>query len=510
MTYLTQLQMKLEKCDMRRRGSITIFASMVIMLVINFLFALLEASRYTELNKLAEMRSSSDIESVFSQYCVPLYEEYGLLGYDCQGSSIEGYLASLTADNFCVERDYLGMKHLNLLRLDLETADVQGYTLITDGNGMVYEAAVASYMKENIAYGTAKAIYDTYIDSVDIGEANKDVGENVDNAMAELEKLEAGEDDDSSGGVETIKKTDESEDAVADDTFASVQKSKASGVLTVVLGKEAEVSGSLINLSNSVSNRELKEGANKQIPENDWFDYVCLEQYILKNMGNYISPKEGRALQYEVEYIIAGKSSDSDNLKAVVNELLLAREAANFMYLQSDVKKKEEALVLATAIAGASANPVVVDVVKQGLLAGWAYCESVLDVRTLLSGEKIPLIKTTATWTSELSEIATLLSGSEKAKTVSNGMSYQDYVGTLLLIKGVEIMSYRAMDIQEATVQSKDGYSDFRMDNVISSMDIAFNYEFVPVFYGNYKYGLDGRSFDWCEITKQAKYSYFE
>ena len=67
-----------------------------------------------------------------------------------------------------------------------------------------------------------------------------------------------------------------------------------------------------------------------------------------------------------------------------------------------------------------------------------------------------------------------------------------------------------AIDIQEATVQSKDGYSDFRMDNVISSMDIAFNYEFVPVFYGNYKYGLDGRSFDWCEITKQAKYSYFE
>ena len=85
-----------------------------------------------------------------------------------------------------------------------------------------------------------------------------------------------------------------------------------------------------------------------------------------------------------------------------------------------------------------------------------------------------------------------LLFGESKvSKSVSNGMSYQDYVGTLLLIKGVEIMSYRAMDIQEATVQSKDGYSDFRMDNVISSMDIAFNYEFVPVFYGNYKYGLE-------------------
>ena len=508
MTYLTQLQMKLEKCDMRRRGSITIFASMVIMLVINFLFALLEASRYTELNKLAEMRSSSDIESVFSQYCVPLYEEYGLLGYDCQGSSIEGYLASLTADNFCVERDYLGMKHLNLLRLDLETADVQGYTLITDGNGMVYEAAVASYMKENIAYGTAKAIYDTYIDSVDIGEANKDVGENVDNAMAELEKLEAGEDDDSSGGVETIKKTDESEDAVADDTFASVQKSKASGVLTVVLGKEAEVSGSLINLSNSVSNRELKEGANKQIPENDWFDYVCLEQYILKNMGNYISPKEGRALQYEVEYIIAGKSSDSDNFKAVVNELLLAREAANFMYLQRDVKKKEEALVLATAIAGASANPAVIEAVKIGLLTSWAYCESVLDLRTLLSGERIPIVKTPATWTSTLSGMGEFLSGFAKAKSSAVGLNYTDYVGTMIMLQSVSTISYRTMDLQELTIRKKDGYQNFRMDQAMCNMDMTVYYTHNSLFFN--KVSLISKVIAPYEIPEETTYTYFK
>ena len=135
---------------MRRRGSITVFASLVIMLVANFLFALLEASRYTELSKVAEMRANADIESVFSQYCIPLYENYGLLGYDCQGTNVEWFLKDLSEAGLAESKDLFWKKRLDLLRLSMDSADVSSYTLITDGDGAVYEASVAAYMRSDV------------------------------------------------------------------------------------------------------------------------------------------------------------------------------------------------------------------------------------------------------------------------------------------------------------------------------------------------------------------------
>lgn len=475
---------------MRRRGSITVFASLVIMLVANFLFALLEASRYTELSKVAEMRANADIESVFSQYCIPLYESYGLLGYDCQGTNVEWFLKDLSEAGLAESKDLFWKKRLDLLRLSMDSADVSSYTLITDGDGAVYEASVAAYMRETLAYGTAQAVYDTYMESAQMEAESGDVDKNVDDAVEQLEQLQQSEDAE-----------EDTDERIEDDTFGTVKEAKASGVLALVLGSDASVSGNTINISDNVSNRSLSHGANQQVPDTDWLDYVCMEQYIIQNMGNYTKPSADHALSYEAEYIIAGKAGDSDNLKTVIHELILTREAANFIYLQSDYKKKEEALALATAIAGASANPVVITAVKQGLLASWAYCESVLDVRTLLDGDKVPLVKTQATWTSNLSEIAALLSGQARAKSVTTGMSYTEFLGTLLMLKGTKNMAYRSMDIEEATIRSVAGYDNFRMDNVISGLNISFDYSYNPVFY-NYTSNQISKSVDYSYISR--------
>lgn len=64
------------------KGSITVFASLMIMLISQFVFTLLEAGRNIEMAKIAEMDSESGIESIFAQYCVPLWDEYRILAYD--------------------------------------------------------------------------------------------------------------------------------------------------------------------------------------------------------------------------------------------------------------------------------------------------------------------------------------------------------------------------------------------------------------------------------------------
>ncbi len=62
-------------------------------------------------------------------------------------------------------------------------------------------------------------------------------------------------------------------------------------------------------------------------------------------------------------------------------------------YLIQDQQKCIEAEELAVALMGWSMNPPVVDATKWGILAAWAYSESILDVRALLEGRRIAWIK---------------------------------------------------------------------------------------------------------------------
>ena len=65
---------------MRRKASITVFAALSLMLVAQLLFTLLEAARHYELQKVLYMNTDTVLESVFADYCSPLWETYKILG----------------------------------------------------------------------------------------------------------------------------------------------------------------------------------------------------------------------------------------------------------------------------------------------------------------------------------------------------------------------------------------------------------------------------------------------
>ena len=62
-------------------------------------------------------------------------------------------------------------------------------------------------------------------------------------------------------------------------------------------------------------------------------------------------------------------------------------------------------------------------------------------------------------------------------------------------------MAYRSMDIEEATIRSVAGYDNFRMDNVISGLNISFDYSYNPVFY-NYTSNQISKSVDYSYISR--------
>lgn len=449
-----------------QKGSITIFALLSMILVMTTLFTLLEASRFQYLKRLAALQTKSALESVFANYSSYYWKYYHMLG--CDYDQVDEALIQIGESryNSLTERS-------NLLLFQTNNVHVDAYTLLTDGRGTAYIHAVAEYMKSHILYETAKELFNQY-------EAVRDMMENhtldidmIDQAVEQLGIQE----------TENEVRTRGSKDAAESNPLEFIQRLQKNGILELVLEDTEEISEEEFSIAKTVSHRNLKEG-NQELEKTDWLDKVWMQQYCLRELSNYSTQKEGHVLSYEVEYLIGGKAEDNSNLKVVVKELLLIREVANFLYLMSDVSKQEEAGAMAMALAGGSMNPVLIETIKAGLLAAWAFGESILDVRALLTDQSVPLIKNKQIWTLELENIGELV-GSDKyliAKEGEWGLSYSDYLGILLLFQSENLLAMRSLDVQELSLQKLYGDEEIQMDHFVMRLKANVTYGYRPIF----------------------------
>lgn len=472
----------------RMRGSITVFASLMLMLIAQFLFTLIECARVTELNKVAKMNSGSLIESSFAEYCAPLWKNCDILAADISGDSgsvnpdsVAIKMKQLTTSNFAYEEGLFGKPYVNFLRLDLDSVSYNSYTLLTDYNGRVYEALCASYMKENMPATLLNKLSENNKKISDINSDEKSIGDKIANAIESLKNHNSEENKDCPKKLNPVKKGN-TETNDSDSTLSEIESIRNKGILGLVLPSGSSISTKSINKSDRVSKRTLQKGKNPQEPASIAMEKILYEMYLLNHFSNYTSTNKGNELNYELEYIVSGKDSDKDNLKSAVEKLLIIREAANMAYLVSNSGKNAEALAFATALAGVTANPVIVEAVKMGLIAGWAYCESIMDIRTLLSGDKIPIMKTDATWTSNVKNIVSILKGKQGAKKVNTGFNYTDYLGCFAYLESVNKSACRAMDLQELGVQKQTGYGNFKVDNSICSASVKLKYQYNYMF----------------------------
>ncbi len=154
----------------------------------------------------------------------------------------------------------------------------------------------------------------------------------------------------------------------------------------------------------------------------------------------------------EIEYILAGKTGDRENLNAVKLYLTALRTPLNAAYLYASPVRREEAAALAVAISGPAAVWT-----EQAILAAWNLAETVCDVALLLRGERIPLMKTDETWNLSVERLAERFlagadveteenDGSLAAKT-EEGFSYDDYLILLLFFENAETKLLRMMDV---------------------------------------------------------------
>lgn len=126
----------------------------------------------------------------------------------------------------------------------------------------------------------------------------------------------------------------------------------------------------------------------------------------------------------------------------------------------------------------------MVEGIKLLLLAAWSYGESIIDIRSLLKGNKIPLVKTEAAWQLKLSNLSALTANEKNSQ---KGNTYEDYLKILLFLQLDSKEKYlRMMDMIEQRIQEEQ--SDFQLSECVFSYKMTAEKEVPSLFYGiNYQ-----------------------
>lgn len=457
---------------MTKKASSTVFLSLILLVVASLLFTLLESARVSTLKVSAKLSSEVVTESLLAEYNRPLLERYHLFALDAGYGTNE-----LSPETVCARAKALFDQND---AIPVEACTLTKYQLLTDNKGEVFFELVTNYMKNNITQEAAKRIFNEVQKAEGTKEEAGDVDKKRTDAMNGIAEAEAAAEQASTEQIETEQT--EAEQATAENPIEYVLKWKDTGILTLVGVDSKELSNMAIDRKACLEKRQKNTGNYKvQNTTQGWYEKILFEEYLLEYFGSYTSPKEDTALNYELEYIIAGQSCDRENLADVATILLAIREAANFVYLQTDQAKCKEALTLATLLVGFTGNAVLVKSVQQGILAAWAFAESVSDVKSLLSGERIPIIKTAAQWSTNVSTLSQDQAFG-KSKKCTGGLSYEDYLRILLYTVSPEKKSYRAMDLMEQNIRLTAGPKTVRMDCMINQIKMNYNYTAKPLF----------------------------
>ena len=452
------------------------------------LLGLLEGSRYDGLKADAWDLTNLAAESLFAGYQPFLLENYQMFFLD--GSfgtgtwnieAAENEMEALLNENLGTESITGGM---NFYCMNVNSLEVTDYVLAADQNGKVFEAHAAKAMKKTLGQKAAKKILNRIQNVEEKKEEAPDPEDSIKNADEALTELKKAKEEAEANKTESEEdnKTleDTKEPQITENPLDTIKKLKKQGILTLVLPQGKSVSTKSVSVDNCLLKRKLQKGTYAPAANLGWYERILMQEFVKPYAGNAVKPNKDAVLSYGTEYLICGKGSDEENLKSTVKKLLAMREAVNFLYLQTDAGKSAEAYAAAVAIAGVTVNPVIITLVKQGILGAWAYAESICDVKALLAGGNIPLLKNAANWKTQLTNLGE--SALQETKGESDGLSYENYLDVLLYQKSVNQIAYRSMDLMEWNMQKEDLYKKCRMDEMIVGLKLTAEYDASPLF----------------------------
>ena len=142
----------------------------------------------------------------------------------------------------------------------------------------------------------------------------------------------------------------------------------------------------------------------------------------------------------------------------------------NYVFLLTHPALREKAELLSLVLAGMTGNGGLIKSLEQLILLGWAYGESLVEVRQLLQGYELVAVKTEADWQVSLSGLLPALSDPGRYDTQvqrQDGISYETCLRIFLMLQPAETLSMRAIDVIEGEVRQMDGFLKLHLDHCV-------------------------------------------
>ncbi|SHO53863.1 DUF5702 domain-containing protein [Anaerocolumna xylanovorans] len=222
----------------------------------------------------------------------------------------------------------------------------------------------------------------------------------------------------------------------------------------------------------------------------DILNNILYLEYIKEHFDDYMKgPKNGKkVLSYEKEYILCGEEKDSDNLKGVVNKIVLLRSLADTIILLADTKSREEAQVMAAGFVGFTGMPAIIEAVKYVIIVTWGFCEALVDTAAIFSGKSVPIIKQKKDFSLALTDIFGLTKERilEKASKIKEDggfgcADYETYLDIFLFLKNKESKTYHSLDLIQENLRAEYG-DNFCIKNCLAGFEAEGEFQMESRF----------------------------
>ena len=469
---------------MRGRGSITVFLSLCLAVCILFAGTALESARIPMIRAKTAAGLEMALNSLFACYDGDLCDEFGILMInreDLPGFiGIEELLQEELEANLNPKSDRIVIGG-NLLKAGVKSVRILQCCSAVDMGGELFCRSVIDFMK----YRSLSTLMQTVSQSLNLarqGEearTNQRVEETEKPEMPEPES-EAQDEDKKEAGSQEAEEDKDYEEVVEESFLGKINELRKRGVLEFVVPHLGAVSSKRTNKMyfpsvENVSDDTLSATADSQLAS------FLFSEYIMEYFHDFTDGKEGPVLDYEMEYILFGEASDRENLEKSVDRLMLLREGMNIITICRSSALSSEASGFASTLVGWTGFPPVIGFVKTLTIGAWAYAEAIVDVRTLLAGGKVPMLKDGTDWNLSLSEIPSLIRGQSHGTGKSQtGFSYEEYLRLLLLTTGMKDRCFRTMDMIQCRLSAVK--PRFRMRECICSVEAETVVTAAPVF----------------------------
>ena len=478
---------------MRRAGGvITVYACLILVLILTLTGVLVQSAAVQTSKNRAKADTSLAIESLFAEYDPDLMEHYHIFAADCGrgGGGSESY----------------ALRRMRFYGADTNGASVRRVQYLSDDGGKAYYEQALRWMEEKEVPPGAGAADRRAAEAQkmkeEIEDARKEAETQTEQMTLYAGRMESARD---AEGNQTDESTESEGSTMPGDDGAEADVPGGTeawrnffGAFTDLAGmtlpegimpQGRSVSAGEISTAGTASNRPLQSGKGS-------FTYSAgalagsaagtfvYDAYLMEVMACEVrEPQHETALEYEIEYILSGRGSDRDNLKETVQKLLLIRTAMNRACLSRDAGRQTAVRAAAAFLALAMGMPEAQPAVEKALIYAWAYGESVMEVRALLDGKKVPASKTPENWKLSIGGLLLMVaspfaapgqdvSGWE-APSEEEGLSYEDYLRIFLAAEPRRKKVMRALDLIELNIGlMRSGGSAMKSDRCVCRLEV--------------------------------------